>query len=163
MILSPTQWVIPCWWVSHSSSVYPSHNQHFLNDSIGPPLWCINIPVWRSRQSWTPAQNRPERKSHILPSNIWCLICQTCINRPNRDELSFLMVLAFPKASKMVFASSICCCTQVDMLAVTLKFYLSVLTNVGGGRDKLQLHIPAIIHPTVNHINPTNPTLFSHI
>ena len=45
----------------------------------------------------------------------------TCMNRPKRDELSFRMVLAFPKASRIVFASKICCWTQVEMLAVTLK------------------------------------------
>ena len=49
---------------------------------------------------------------------------QTCIKRPNRDELSFLMVLALPKASKIVLASRICCWTQVEMLAVTLEIFL---------------------------------------
>ena len=42
------------------------------------------------------------------------------MNRPNLDELSFLMVLALPNASSIVFASRICCWTQVEMLAVTL-------------------------------------------
>ena len=42
------------------------------------------------------------------------------MNRPNLEELSFLMVLALPNASSIVLASRICCCTQVEMLAVTL-------------------------------------------
>ena len=45
----------------------------------------------------------------------------TCMKRPNREELSFLMVLALPKASRMVLASRICCCTHVEMFAVTLR------------------------------------------
>ena len=44
----------------------------------------------------------------------------TCMKRPNRDELSFLMVLALPNASRIVLASRICCCTHVEMFAVTL-------------------------------------------
>ena len=46
---------------------------------------------------------------------------QTCMNRPNREELSLRMVLALPKASRIVLASRICCWTQVEMFAVTLK------------------------------------------
>jgi hypothetical protein len=42
------------------------------------------------------------------------------MKRPNLEELSFLMVLALPNASRMVLASRICCWTQVEMLAVTL-------------------------------------------
>ena len=44
----------------------------------------------------------------------------TCMKRPNLDELSFLMVFALPNASRMVLASRICCCTHVEMFAVTL-------------------------------------------
>ena len=44
----------------------------------------------------------------------------TCMNRPNREELSFLMVFALPNASRIVLASRICCCTHVEMFAVTL-------------------------------------------
>ena len=42
------------------------------------------------------------------------------MNRPNLEELSFLMVFALPNASRIVFASRICCCTHVEMFAVTL-------------------------------------------
>ena len=44
------------------------------------------------------------------------------------------MVLALPKASRMVLASRICCWTQVEMLAVTLQ-------RVG---DKFGLQLAAV-------------------
>ena len=48
------------------------------------------------------------------------------------------MVLALPKASRMVLASRICCWTQVEMLAVTLQW----------GEDELSLQLAAVSPPS---------------
>ena len=102
-----------------------------------PPVWLwwyeddyiFLWPVWRSRQSWTPDRSKPAtnvckpRKKYgtVLTIDWWREGWKaTCMNRPNLEELSFLMVFALPNASRIVFASRICCCTHVEMFAVTL-------------------------------------------
>ena len=57
---------------------------------------------------------------------------QIRMNFPNREELSFLMVLAFPNASKIGLASKICCSIQECFPLIAAKyckmsFVLSVL------------------------------------
>lgn len=64
---------------------------------------------------------------------------------PNRDELSFLVVFAFPKASRTGFVAKICLSTSLDSSSET---FVLALPLVSGGLTEakyLMMYLACII------------------
>lgn len=128
-------------WVANATTTTDKNN-HRNCWSLSRSTWVkqrmLHCDSSSTQQIHTDAQTcfSPNGHQDQISSHLWSK--QTWMNFPNLDELSFRTVFALPNASRIVFASRICCCIHEDPWPWIRNIdYIRSITNMPNGHYPL--------------------------